>query len=216
MTPVADNKTVDPAPEFNRHPLVKFWGDVVDINDSVEHNDNTNKDNTFIIFDIADVEVLEANEPYNAPTTQLRFMELNFPKTDWDVMRQSIIAAGFPTGTSLNELIGKRCLFEFAPAKLNRRDRDTGKYRDVDAHSWQIKEIKGVENTAAELMEKILAHADGKTEPEFKAAFLSDMSLPTLTNFGVVANQVMGGTFLDAMVATNQLTKDANGVYRRP
>lgn len=219
--PVDETKTLD-IPEFNRHPLKEFWGLIMDINEVVEHNKNTNKDNSFIVFDIAQVEVIEANEPFVAPVTQIRVMELNFPKTDFAVLKDSIVRCGISRGESLNTIIGKRTHWKWAPATLNRRvtekdesGEDVTAYRDTEANCWQILEIDGISNTTNLLIDKTVEHADGKDASSFKASFLSDLTLQQLSNYDIVAQNVMNNTQLDQLVTVGKLTVDEAGLYHK-
>lgn len=195
------------APErtFRQHPLKEFKGRISDVTD--RPLDNT--PNRFIVtFDFSEVEVIEANEPFNFPVTQIEIMELNFPETAWAVLTESIRNCGY--SGDINGLIGKHAHLKFAPARLNMRvaGSDPVKYETREANAWQFLDLEGVENTAGELFDKVAALADGKDATGFKSAFMSDMTLQSYSNYADVAQQVMANTCLDFMVSIGKLSFD--------
>ena len=215
--------TTDAPSDFRQHPLKEFKGTISDITDEPLSDNNPNRFR--IIFHISELEVIESNEPFNFPVTQVAIAEFNFPKTEWAALTESIRNAGY-TG-DINGLIGKRTHWKHAPATLNQRvsaaksaNPETGEpampavYNDVQGNAWQILSIEGIENTTNDLVDKVVEIADGKDAVIFKSAFMSDMSLQGLTNYNEIAQQVMQNTALDFLVSINKLTFDGS-VYHK-
>ena len=211
MTPVG-SRTTEAAPAGNRHPLRKFWGDVVDIN-AVTATSRANKPYTNIVFDMANIDILEANEPYTFPTTQISIPEFSFPGTAWEACKASIRRCGF--SGSLDDLIGKRVLWDWSLAPIRNRNQQTGVYEEAETSVWQIVEIEGVANTGANLIAISADLANGKDEPAFRSAFLANGDIRGLSGYGEALVQVMRSAYLDLLVQAGQLTVDTAGIYHK-
>ena len=209
--PTTRTVTTDAPSGFRQHPLKEFKGRIVDITDEPL----ASNPNVFLIkFAIAEVEVIEANEPFNFPVTEVEILEIRRSETAWAVFTESLRNYGF--SGDINGLIGKRSHWKFAPAKLNMRvpGSDPAVYETRDANAWQVIELEGVENTTNELIDKVAAIADGKDATSFKSAFMSDMTLQGYSNYGEVAQQVMANTFLDFMVSVDKLSFDGTSYHK--
>jgi hypothetical protein len=204
-------KTTDAAPVGNFHPLQEFKGEIVDINEKQEVS-RGNKAYTNIVFDIAGLEVIEANEPYAFPTTQIVIAEFNFSNTNWEVFKESLRSTGF-TG-DLNNLIGKRAHWKWSPARISNRDQTTDKYVVTDSFCWKIIGIDGVSNTSGQLMYEVASIADGNTESEFKAKFLANNEVRRLTGYADVLNMVMQNQLLPNLVLAGTLKVDGDKYVR--
>lgn len=217
------SKTYDTTPAEDFEPsLLHFKGLITDVRDEIRHNETTNKDSTVIIFDCAEVEVIEAKAPFTMPVYQVEIRWLPFPGTQSSAFQISAEKAGYKG--DLNGLIGKRIEWHYTSAMLNLPKRVTNEdgttsrgegYENRMGKCWQVVAIEGVENTSNKLGEAILNMADGKTATEFKSAFLSDMSLQGLSSYDEVATQVMQNTHLDLLVSVGQLTVDSDGKYHK-
>lgn len=201
--PVGGNRTTDAATN-NRHPLNDFWGDIVDINDLVTpRRTDPTKNNTIIRFDIANLDIIEANEPYTFPTTQVEIFEMNMPNTNWEAWKESVRKCGYEG--DLNGIINKRAHWQYAPATLSTRGED-GKYSNQPGKAWQIVEIEGVNNTSGSLIDKAVDIANGKTASEFKSAFMGDGNIRSLTGYSDMLVSVSKDEFLPTLVASGKLT----------
>jgi hypothetical protein len=213
--PTSKPITTDAPADFEP-TLQDFKGLIVDVRD--ETRTNNGRDSEWLLFDVAELEVIEAKEPYTLPVATVDIRYLRIPGTQWAVMAASIEKCGYKG--DVNGLINKRVHFQYLPAMMNlpKRDEDNniiqGQYENRQGRAMQITEIEGVENTSNQLEEKLLNMVEGKTAVEFKSAFLSDMSLQQLTGYNDVANHVTQNTFLDMLVATGKLSVD-NGVYHK-
>ena len=212
------SKPIDTTPPVDFEPtLLDFKCLITDIRDEVEDNRES------IIFDCAELEIIEAKEPFNLPVAQVKVRYLRMPYSQWAIMAESIEKCGFKG--EINGLINKRVHFRFAPAlmSLPRQLKDEvgnviGRgegYENRQGRAMQIVEIEGSENTSNILRDKLLAMADNRNATAFKAEFMSDMSLQGYTGYQDVANQVMQNQFLDMMVGSNNLTLDETGVYHK-
>ena len=212
--PLGNERTTDAATD-NRHPLNEFWGDIADITDpSRPSRTDASKSNTFIVFDINNLDVIEAREPYNFPVTKVEIMELTFANTPWEAFKESLRKCGFEG--SLNNLIGKRTHWKYAPAILNRSEVVDGKrvYSNVEGACWQIVEIEGVNNTSDRLMDAVVALADGKNETDFKTQFLANNELRTMTNYASMMQMVIGNSALSTLVSAGKLTFDGTTYHK--
>lgn len=207
------SKPIDTTPPVDYEPtLLDFKCLITDIRDEVEDSRES------IIFDCAELEVIEAKEPFSLPVTQVKVRYLRMPYSQWAIMAESIEHCGFKG--DINGLINKRVHFRFAPAvmSLPRRNEDGTRgegYENRLGKAMQIVEIEGSENNSGILKDKLLAMADNHNAAAFKAEFMSDMSLQGYTGYQDVANQVIQNTFLDMMVSGGSLTLDETGVYRK-
>lgn len=211
MTPVG-NRNTEAAPAGNRHPLRKFWGDIGDIN-AVQATSRANKAYTNIVFDMVNIDILEANEPYTFPTTQISIPEFNFPGTAWEACKASIRRCGY-TGP-LDDLIGKRVLWDWSLAPIRNRNQQTGQYEETETSVWQITEIEGVANTGANLVAISADLANGNNEAGFRNAFLANNEVRGLSGYAEALAQVIRGAYLDLLVQAGQLTVDTSGIYHK-
>jgi len=212
--PLGTDKTTDAASD-NRHPLNEFWGGVADINDDVRQSrTNASKNNTFIVFDINNLDVIEAREPYAFPVTKVEILELNIPGTPWEAFKESLRKCGYEG--SLNDLIGKRMRWKYAGAILNQREVVDGKtsYVNKEGFCWQVVEIEGVNNTSDKLMDAVVALADGKNETDFKTQFLANNEMRSMTNYASMMQMVIGNSALSTLVSAGKLTFDGT-VYHK-
>ena len=209
------------ATSTNRHPLNHFWGTVEDINEVARAQRNDpNKTTNYIVFSMSQLEIIKANEPFNFPVAIIEIPEINIPNTPWEVFKTSLRTCGF--SGLLNDIIGKRVRWEWAPAVLNQR-KQTGvspagapvyTYVNEDSFCWQIVEIEGTENTSNRLLDTACDIADGKTDSEFKTAFMSNGDIRGLTGYSDLLVAVAGNTALSTLVSAGKLRVD-NGVYSK-
>lgn len=213
------SKAIDTAPPTDFEPTLQdFKCLITDIYDETRTGNN-DRQSEWIVFDCAELEVIEAKEPYTLPTAKIDVRYLRIPGTQWAVMAASIEKCGYKG--DINGLIGKHVRFQYAPAMLNlpKRDADNnivpGQYENRSGRAMQIIEIEGVENTSNKLEDALLEMIDGKTALEFKSAFLSNMDLQQLTGYDTVAIGVTQDTFLPLMVTGGKVSVDENGVYHK-
>lgn len=211
--PVSNDVTTEAA-KNNRHPLDDFWGTVEDINDSTRpQTRNPGKSNTFIKFDLSQLEIIKANEPFNFPVTSIEVMEINIPGSEWEVLKESLRKCGFTGG--LNNFIGKRAHFKYTDAILNKPRTDGVQgYAMQPSYCWQVVEVEGVENTSSKLMDAIVELANGANAAEFKTKFMSEASIRTMTGFPDAMTAVATNTMLATLVASGKLTLNGD-VYSK-
>lgn len=222
--PLPESK-YDSTPAQDFEPTVlHFRGLCTDINEKTETNSQTSKDYQVLIFDFAELEVIEAKEPYNMPVMQVELRPITIPGTQYEVWKNSLEKTGFKG--DLNSMIGKRQEWHYTSAMLNLPKRienpdgtfvrdPAGGYENRQGKCWQVVTIEGVENTSNKLGEAVVAMAEGKTDLEFKSAFMSDLSLQGLTSYDEVAGQVMQNTHLPLLVQAGVLSKDSEGRYHK-
>lgn len=207
------SKLIDTTPPADFEPtLLDFKCLITDIRDEVDDKRES------IVFDCAELEIIEAKEPYSLPVCQVKVRYLKMPYSQWAVMAESIEHCGFKG--DVNGLINKRVHFRFAPAimSLPKRNEDGTRgdgYENRQGRAMQIVEIEGSENTSNILRDKLIEMADNRNAIAFKAAFMSTMSLQGYTGYQEVANQVTQNQFLDTMVMASMLTVDIDGVYHK-
>lgn len=207
------SKPIDTTPPVDFEPtLLDFKCLITDIRDEVEDKRES------IVFDCAELEIIEAKEPFSMPVCQVKVRYLRMPYSQWAIMAESIERCGFKG--EINGLINKRVHFMFAPAimSLPRRNEDGSRgegYENRQGKAMQIVEIEGSENTSDVLKDILLVMADNRNAAAFKADFMSSMSIQGFTGYQDVANQVIQNQFLDMMVAAGNLTLDETGVYHK-
>lgn len=207
------SKPIDTAPPVDFEPtLLDFKCLCTDIRDEIEDNRES------VVFDCAELEIIEAKEPFSMPVYQVKVRYLRMPYSQWAVMAASIERCGYKG--DINGLINKRLHFRFAPAvlSLSRRNEDGTRgegYENREGKAMQIVEIEGSSNTSNLLADALVEMADGKDLLGFKAAFMSNMELQNLTGYDEVATQVMNNTHLELMVELGKLSVDDNGVYHK-
>ena len=213
-------RPIDTAPPADFTPVITdFKCLITDVRDETRAGRNEDsRPVEWFIFDCAELEVLAAREPFTMPVYQVEIRMINMPYSQWAVMKESIRNCGY--SGDVNGLIGKHVHFQWAPAIISLPKRDeagnnTGGYENREGHCWQIVEVEGVENTSNQLEDKILTMADNRNAAAFKAEFLGDMSLNTLTGYDTTANQVIQGQLLPLLVTMGKLSLDENGVYHR-
>lgn len=212
MSPLSKEVTTDEAVSGPR--VRHFTGRLGDITDEVrQQRRDASKTSTWLLFDFDQLEILEATEPYTFPTFRIEVLEINIPKTPWEVMKRSIRDCGYEG--PISGLIGLKCELRYAEAVLSMGKRDGEGFEDREAYCWQFVNIEGVENTSEQLLDWVINTADGKTGAAFKAAYLTENSIRTMTNYGEVTNQVMGDILLPSLVTGSKLTVDENGIYHK-
>lgn len=208
------------AASANRHPLNDFWGTLEDINErSQAQRANPSKSTTFIVFDMSDIEVIAANEPYNFNVTKVEIPELNMSNTSWEAFKESLRKCGF--SGSLNDLITKRLHWQWADALLSQREEKVNEdgtksftYPVKSGKCWQVIEIEGVENTSNKLLDAACEIANGKTDSQFKTDFMSNNDIRTLTGYSDLLMSVVNNQALDMLVSAGKLTFDGT-VYHK-
>ena len=209
--PTSRKITTDAPSQFRQHALKEFKGVISDITDEPLPNNP----NLFLVkFGITQLEVIEANEPYNFPVTEVEVLEIRRPNSEWAILTESIRNCGF--GGDISGLIGKQSHWKFGSAQFNQRvpGSDPVRYEISEGSTWRILELEGSTNTTNDLFDRVADIANGKDATSFKSAFMSDMSLQGLTNYQDIAQQVMQNTCLDFMVSINKLTVE-DGIYHK-
>lgn len=223
MSPLSKEVTTQEAVN-NRHPLAEFKGKLVDITDKTEISKRTRKPYTILTFDFVDIEVIKANEPYNFPTTSVDIMEMNVPFSQWEAWKKSVRDCGYTGG--IEGLINKHMHWEFGSALLSQRvqevndegvlvDVEPARYENRAGYCWLVREISGVENTGGQLLDWILDNINEHTEAQFKASFMAEAELRSLTGYNEAMVQIMAGTYLPPLVSSGVLSVDSDGVYHK-
>ena len=204
----------------NRHPLKHFKGNLVDITDRSEVSQRTNKPYTILKFDFTGLEVIEANEPYTFPTTEVEIMEMNVPFSQWEAWKKSVRDCGY--SGPIDGLIGKKHEWHWNQAMLSQRKQnpdgsfiDPAAYENRLGYCWLVVSIEGVTNTGDQLLAWIIDHADNRNNNAFKAEFTSEASIRGLTGYQDAMVKVISDQFLSGLVMAGTLTLDETGVYHK-
>lgn len=213
--PVSVRNLVD----FQGTPLRKFYG----VLDSYQSEPASGYEGTRVNLNVKDLEVIQSTEPYDLPTTVINMGLSNKKKSKWGYFGESLSKL-LPENADIDFAVGKRIGMVFCdgqegrpePKPIWQRDADRTEYPtgEVPTPVWAVFELEGSEvsgapSTAAEQAKKIL---DGKTLSEFNKEVLADA---TVKKDPELQRSIIDKSFIKAMVASKEFTKDENDIYHR-
>jgi len=223
-----------------RSPLRYFRGKMDSITGSMVQRGQMKQARLEVNYNFSDIEVFESTEPYPFPVAQVSMMHSNRTKSGMGVLGASmdkIINAGLdenlPQEKTKNQdfLIGKVQEWKVTPGHLMPAQDETGDWTEKPREAWEVVYVEGCggvphSGVAASTMSSQKAPASGVT-PAQEAVNLLDGKTQQQWNNVVfqnsavkgspeLINAIISGTFLPAMEASGQVTKDANGVYHKP
>lgn len=177
-------------------------------------------------FTFTEMEVLEAREPLNITEWTIDInMNDSVANTPWGVFGDSVIE--ILGQESLDPLKGKVQRWKWAPAKLTKRDQETGEFKVQPSRCWQVMEVEGYETTndgessegsnSTSLIGQLAEVADGKTEEEFLTYIFSDEGekFKKHPEWLTLQQKIIDREIVSDMEGLNLVTKDSDGVMAK-
>lgn len=169
-----------------------------------------------VVFKFKDVDVIDSITPYPFPTAALVISHSIKNETRWAALGESIRRLlGPDEGADAEVLAGKRQEWKMLPSP-RRRPVDPNNFRGdwetIQEDMWQVIAVEGAEEAAADLTAHLVAMADGKTDAQFHSAALEDEKVRLDPN---TVSAITERTLLTALIASNLLSRDAEGVLHK-
>ena len=200
-------------------PLRRFYGKL----ESYASEPATGYEGTRINLNFLDIEVIQSTEPYNFPTAVINIGVSNKKKSKWGYFGASM-AELVPDEEDLENQVGRKIGLVFCDGQEGRpepkpiwnsnADRVEFPNGEVPTPVWIVFEVEGVvagaaTTSSAEQAKKLL---DGKTITEFNKAAYSD---PLIRKDTELQRSITDKSFVKAMLAAGEFTKDSNDLYHR-
>ena len=186
------------------------------------------KERLVVDFQFQDIEVLESESPYPFPIASISINYINPQEsrgdTNWEAFSRTFrkVAAG----QDIEVLVGHRQEWAMLPAKLRRPLTDEegnpvidGNGRQVwgnlDGIAWQIVSVDGlgsVEQADTDFDSFIVDLADGKTEPAFHEAALTNSKVTARPN---IVTAITERKLLAVLIESGRLSRDTEGVLHK-
>ena len=209
-------------------PLREFIG-VLDSYKMEDRKGNDGSTYTTIDFNFKDLEVLEAVEPFPFPIAIIR-IGYKPPKssrggTKWDVLAGSLRKLS-PNNPDVDLLVGKRQQWKMIESPLRGIIKDEAGQEVVDANGkpvwgevptlcWAIVSVDGLGSVAdkdEDFNQFLVDLADGKTEPEFYSAALTNSRVNERPN---ITQALVDRKLLTTLFEMGKLTRDADGILHK-
>ena len=210
-------------------PLREFIG-VLDSYKAEERTSTTdNSKYTTIDFNFKDVEVLDAVEPFPFPIAVIR-IGYKPPKssrggTKWDAFAGSLRKLS-PDSPDLDPIVGMKQQWKMVEVPLRGIMKDEAGQEVVDANGkpvwgevptlcWSIVSVDGLGSVAdkdEDFNSFLIELADGKTEPEFYSAALTNSRVNERPN---ITQALVDRKLLATLFEMGKLTRDADGILHK-
>jgi len=189
-------------------PLRKFYG----ILDSYYPDKGTYGNR--VVLNFKDVEVLEVAEGqvYEFPIAQIPIKHSNRKNSAWGVFGDSLIKC-IPEDQDIKDCLNKRMGLEMELGHVYGTDRATGE--ELTGNPWTVFEVEGAVAAGAattSATEQAKSLLDGKTLAEFNKIAYAD---PIIRKDVDLQRAITDKSFVKAMVATGEFTKDDSDVYHQ-
>ncbi|KKK75228.1 hypothetical protein LCGC14_2875820, partial [marine sediment metagenome] len=215
-------------PTGGESPLLRFKGVLANYV-AEERTGNDQSKYMVILFNFAEVEVIDSEEPYPFPIAIIR-IGYKPPKdsrggTKWDAFAGSLRKLS-PENPDLDVLVGHKQEWARLPFKIRSPLTDEegqpqldGNSRpiwgDLDVLCWKVVACEGLgsaEEKDADFNAYLVGLADGKTEPKFYEAALTDSKVMARPN---IVEAITGRKLLSTLTEMNLLTQDAEGILHK-
>lgn len=212
---------------FQRTPLREFKGKLESITGSMEQRGNSPQARLYVLYNYADVEVIQSTEPYPFPVAQLEIPHSNRDRSLMGVFGASvdkIINAGADENAAQDQvkgqdyLVGKTLHNKMTPGHMMW---DASKGEETPRDCWELVGIEGEGSTPATATaqptgtgavasntQKALDILDGKTLQQWHQEVFSAIKGDT-----ELSQNIINGEFLPPLEALGMVTKDENGIY---
>ena len=219
--------TAEPSGGFGT-PLLRFKGVLTSC--PARKFTSYERERIAVDFQFSDVEVLESSEPYPFPIAQISILYVN-PQTsggqsEWASWCKAFRKIAGGPDPDREVLVGHKQEWALLPATLRRPLTDeegnplldgNGKrvWGDVEDKAWQIVSVDGlgsVEQADADFDSFIVDLADGKTEPAFYEAALTNSKVTARPN---IVTAITERKLLAVLIESGRLTRDTEGVLHK-
>lgn len=208
-------------------PLLRFKGNLVSYTPEERTSQGDQSKYMVILFNFADVEVLEATEPY---PFSIAIIKIGYkpPKdsrggTKWDAFASSLRKL---SAEGLDALVGKKQEWAVMPHKIRSPLVDDegnpqmdGNNRqiwgDTDQPCWKVVSVDGLGSVAdkdADFNVFLVDLADGKTEPKFYEAALTNSQVTARPN---IVEAITSRQLLSTLVEMKLVWRDAEGILHK-
>lgn len=216
-------------PTGGESPLRRFKGVLANYTPEERTSQQDQSKYMIINFNFTDVEAMESEEPYPFPIAIIK-IGYKPPKdsrggTKWDAFSGSLRKLS-PANPDLDVLVGQRQEWAMLPFKIRSPISDEegnpsldGNNRpiwgDLDVLCWKVVKVEGLgsaEEKDADFNAFLVDLADGKTEPKFYEAALTDSKVTARAN---IVEAITGRQLLSTLMEMNLLTRDAEGILHK-
>ena len=209
-------------------PLREFIG-ILEEYKAEEHQGNDGSKYTTVNFNFKELEVLDAVEPYPFPIAVIR-IGYKPPKasrggTKWDVLAGSLRKLA-PKNPDPDLLVGKKQQWKMVESPLRGIIKDEAGQEMVNANGdkvwgevptlcWAIVSVDGlgsVEQKDKDFNVFLVDLADGKTEPQFYSAALTNSEVTARPN---IVEAITDRKLLATLIEMGKLERDAEGILHK-
>lgn len=220
--------SVDKPKDDTRTTLRKFEGVL-----KTAQPDMSDRGFVTVMFSFTDVVVIESTEPYTFPIAQIPISYSDRGETVWAAFSASYRDLVPPelwgeSDDPLEPLIGRKQVWEFAPAKLRRPEVDdegvtkkNDKGKDIwsvqDGFAWQIVSVEGFrsrEDQGKTLFEIIAEKVDGMTDQKILEWIYTDKEIKGYDGYAKLVESATDRELMPALLSAGLVTQDAEGVYK--
>lgn len=209
--------SIDP-PTGGQHPLIRFRGVLKEYR-GVERTFGEGTANArkaqYVAFNFINVQVLQSREPYPFPIATIEIAYNTSAETRWAALSGSF--RKFLPENNIDLLVGKQQEWEFKGGiKLRQQDPADNEWKSLDGEAFQLTWLEGAEAPdGQDIMDKIVALADGKDDNGFYSALFSDAEIRGMAGYQDVVTSASNRTLLQTLETAGQLKRDTEGVWHK-
>lgn len=198
----------------SQHPLVRFRGVLNKYEAQEQTFEGSDRKSVRVAFAFTDLEVLEANEPYNFPITIVNIPYSESSKTRWEALKNS--ASKVLPQRDIDLLIGKKQEWYWTDCTLRTRD-DAGKWGDAPGKAWQIVSVEGSgpSDSGQTLNQALVDMVDGKSDSAFYQMVFTDPKVKAMPGFTNAVEAITNRTLLESFITAGLVTRDSDGIYHK-
>ncbi len=171
-----------------------------------------------IVFNFVDVVVIESVEPYPFPIAAISLPYSTSTETRWDAIASSIKDV-FGRTPALEELVGKKQVWQYLPCTLRKRSEE-GVWSNQQDESWKLVSIEDAGASASpagtepgfDIDAHILNLIDGKTEQDFYQVFYQD---PKVRSHPELITAATERKLLGTLEEAGRVSRDSEGIWHR-
>ena len=203
--------SIDPDPI---NPLIRFRGTLTSYTAEARkpRNNPDGREYQVVVFNLADLEVLESTEVFPFKETNITLFYNNRGKTEWTAWAASLKAASGIT--DIDDLVGKRSEWVQQDVIVNQKNRESGQYEDMARKGWTVAAVEGVSGgngTSAAIWEALPAAFDGKTEKECKQLLFSDDALKEVYGYQAAVDMALEDKLFVKLTGEQRMIKMGTG-----
>lgn len=212
---------------FQRTPLREFKGKLESITGSMEQRGNSPQARLYVLYNFADMEVMESTEPYPFPVAQIEIPHSSRDRSLMGVFGASvdkIINAGADENATQDQvkgqdyLVGKTLQMKMTPGHMMW---DAAKGEETPRDCWELVGIEGKGSTSAPAAATAQPTGAVASNTQKALDILEDKTLQQWHQevFSVIkgdtelSQSIISGEFLPPLEALGMVTKDENGIY---